>query len=50
MLKRKILIVMMQKFSNRSDFGYVSKHFSNQFYGFLYTDKNIESYIEMFPK
>jgi hypothetical protein len=37
-------------FPNRSDFGYVSKHFSNQFYGFLYTDKNIESYIEMFPK
>lgn len=35
---------------NRSDFGYVSKHSSNQFYGFLYTDEHIESYRELFPK
>ncbi len=37
-------------FPNKSDFGYVSKHSNNQFYGFLYTDENIETYKELFPK
>lgn len=37
-------------FLNRSDFGYVSKHSSNQFYGYLYTDEHIELYKDMFPK
>lgn len=34
---------------NRSDFGYISRHSNNQFYGFLYTDEHIESYKELFP-
>ena len=34
---------------NRTDYGYVSKHSMNQFYGYLYTNENIESYKEMFP-
>lgn len=35
---------------NRSDFGYASKHESNQFYGFLYANEHIESYKELFPE
>lgn len=34
---------------NRSDFGYVSRRSNNQFYGYLYTDENIESYKAVFP-
>ena len=28
----------------RSDFGYISKHGNSQFYGYLFTDENIETY------
>lgn len=28
----------------RSDFGYISKHGNRQFYGYLFTDENIETY------
>lgn len=33
-----------QSFPNRSDFGYASRHSHNQFYGYLFTDENIELY------
>lgn len=36
-------------FPNRTDFGYVSRHSMNQFYGYLYTDENVLSFKEMFP-
>jgi hypothetical protein len=42
--------VDMDTFSNRSDFGYISKHSSNQFYGFLYANEHIESYRELYPR
>lgn len=36
-------------FPNRSDFGYLSKHATNQFYGYLFTDENVAAYKDMFP-